>query len=95
MELLARLEHIELKIAQIKERNKELLSENEQLKNENLELKNKLEDAAQKLKNLEETNKMIKLAKGMSADKAETRELKIKINQLIRDIDRCIDLLND
>ena len=36
MELLARLEHIELKIAQIKERNKELLSENEQLKNENL-----------------------------------------------------------
>ncbi len=44
---------------------------------------------------LSEQNKMIKLAKGMSADKAETHELKIKINQLIRDIDRCIDLLND
>lgn len=44
---------------------------------------------------LSEQNKMIKLAKGMSADKAEIHELKIKINQLIRDIDRCIDLLND
>ena len=44
---------------------------------------------------LSEQNKMIKLAKGMSTDKADTHELKIKINQLIRDIDRCIDLLND
>ena len=44
---------------------------------------------------LSEQNKMIKLAKGMSADKSDTHELKIKINQLIRDIDRCIDLLND
>jgi chromosome segregation ATPase len=44
---------------------------------------------------LSEQNKMIKLVKGMSADKAETHELKIKINQLIKDIDRCIDLLND
>ncbi len=44
---------------------------------------------------LSEQNKLIKLAKGMSSDKMESHELKIKINQLIRDIDRCIDLLND
>lgn len=44
---------------------------------------------------LSEQNKLIKLAKGMSSDKTESHELKIKINQLIRDIDRCIDLLND
>lgn len=93
MELLARLEHIELKIAQIKERNKELISENEQLKNENSELKNKLEDTAQKLKNLEETNKMIKLA--YSIDNPEDRKKFIqKINRMIQEIDQCIKLMN-
>lgn len=44
---------------------------------------------------LTEQNKLIKLAKEMSTEKADTHELKIKINELIRDIDRCIDLLND
>ncbi len=42
-----------------------------------------------------EQNKLIKLAKEMSTEKGDTHELKIKINELIRDIDRCIDLLND
>jgi chromosome segregation ATPase len=44
---------------------------------------------------LTEQNKLIKLAKEMSVTKADNHELKIKINELIRDIDRCIDLLND
>ena len=44
---------------------------------------------------LTEQNKLIKLAKEMSSEKGDNHELKIKINELIRDIDRCIDLLND
>ena len=44
---------------------------------------------------LTEQNKLIKLAKEMSSKKGDNHELKIKINELIRDIDRCIDLLND
>jgi chromosome segregation ATPase len=44
---------------------------------------------------LTEQNKLIKLAKEMSVNKTDNHELKIKINELIRDIDRCIDLLND
>ena len=47
------------------------------------------------IKELTEQNKLIKLAKEMSSEKGDTNELKIKINELIRDIDRCIDLLND
>ena len=93
MELLARLEHIELKITQIKEQNKKLIIENEQLKNEKLGLQIKLEDAAQKLKNLEETNKMIKLA--YSIDNPENRFKFIqKIDQMIHEIDQCIELIN-
>ena len=60
---------------------------------ENLELKNKLKDTAQKLKNLEETNKMIKLAN--SIDNPENRSKFIqKIDQMIREIDQCIELIN-
>ena len=93
MELLARLDHIELKVAQIKKRNNELISKNEKLKNENLELKIKLKDTAQKLKNLEETNKMIKLA--YSIDNPENRFKFIqKIDQMIHEIDQCIELIN-
>ena len=38
---------------------------------------------------------MIKLAKEMSSTNADVHDLKIKINELVRDIDKCIDLLNE
>jgi len=93
MELLARLEHIELKITQIKGQNTILITKNEQLKNEKLELQRKLEDATQKFKNIEETNKIIKLAH--SIDNTEDRAKFIqKIDRMIREIDQCIELIN-
>ena len=93
MELLARLEHIELKITQIKEQNKKLITENEQLKNEKLELQSKLEDAAQKLKNIEETNKIIKLAYSIDNPEDRTKFIQ-KIDRMIHEIDQCIELIN-
>ncbi|MDG1756545.1 MAG: hypothetical protein P8I43_03995 [Bacteroidia bacterium] len=93
MELLARLEHIELKITQIKEQNKKLIIENEQLKNEKLGLQIKLEDAAQKLKNLEETNKIIKLAHSIDNPLDRAKFIK-KIDRMIHEIDQCIELIN-
>jgi hypothetical protein len=47
------------------------------------------------LNELKEQNKLIKLAKEMSTDNSDNHELKIKMNELVRDIDRCIDLLNE
>lgn len=56
---------------------------------------NTIEIQKNTLNDLKEQNKLIKLAKEMSPDKNDNHELKIKINELVRDIDRCIDLLND
>ncbi len=56
---------------------------------------NTIEIQKNTLNDLKEQNKLIKLAKEMSPDKNVNHELKIKINELVRDIDRCIDLLND
>jgi hypothetical protein len=47
------------------------------------------------LAELTEQNKLIKLAKNFPATGTDHFEMKIKINELVREIDRCIDLLNE
>jgi chromosome condensin MukBEF MukE localization factor len=47
------------------------------------------------LSELKEENKLIKLAKNLSPSDSDHQDLKIKINELVKDIDRCIDLLNE
>lgn len=56
---------------------------------------NTIEIQKNTLNDLKEQNKLIKLAKEMSLNKNVNHDLKIKINELVRDIDRCIDLLNE
>lgn len=78
------------------------MEENVSLKRENMVLLEELDGlkktiALQKnaLAELKEENKLIKLAKEMSMSGSDVHDLKIKINELVRDIDRCIDLLNE
>jgi len=80
----------------------EVVRENGSLKTENLALAQELEElkktiALQKnaLAELKDENKLIKLAKEMSMSGSDVHDLKIKINELVKDIDRCIDLLNE
>jgi predicted nucleic acid-binding Zn-ribbon protein len=65
------------------------------LQNENSTLRSTIDIQRNTLNELKEQNKIIKLAKEMSPDSSDSHELKIKINELVRDIDRCIDLLNE
>lgn len=90
------------RLARIRGRVVEVVQENGSLKRENLLLSQELEAlnktiALQKnaLAELKEENKLIKLAKEMSMSGSDVHDLKIKINELVRDIDRCIDLLNE
>lgn len=78
-------------------KNQVLVGKNEilELQNEISSLRNTIEIQKNTLNELKEQNKIIKLAKEMSPDQADNHELKIKINELVRDIDRCIDLLNE
>jgi chromosome segregation ATPase len=58
-------------------------------------LENTINMQKNSLAELKEENKLIKLAKNLSANDSENHDLKIKINELVKDIDRCIDLLNE
>ncbi len=48
----------------------------------------------QTIKELEERSKILKLSKSISSTNENTTELKLKINELIREVDKCIALLN-
>lgn len=49
-----------------------------------------------KIKNnyLEEQNKAIRMARDIKEDGESSLELKLKINEMVREIDKCIALLN-
>lgn len=90
------------RLTRIRGRVVEVVQENDALKTDNLLLTQSLDElkktiALQKnaLMELKEENKLIKLAKEMSMTGSDVHDLKIKINELVRDIDRCIDLLNE
>ena len=90
-----RLVKIRESVEAISLENKQLRGNNENLTQQLVELQKTIELQKNALYELKEENKMIKLAKEMSSANADVHDLKIKINELVRDIDKCIDLLNE
>jgi chromosome segregation ATPase len=90
-----RLVKIRESVEAISLENKQLRGNNEELTLQIVELQKTIELQKNALYDLKEENKMIKLAKEMSSTNADVHDLKIKINELVRDIDKCIDLLNE
>ena len=96
------MQGIEQRLAAIKEKVGNLLQENLRLKEEVQSLTLTLEERERTIEiqkntrgGLTERNKMIKLAKNLSLSGSDSFDVKIKINELVREIDRCIDLLNE
>ena len=46
------------------------------------------------IENFNEKFKMLKMAKSLGGDSEKNTEMKLKINELVREIDKCISLLN-
>jgi hypothetical protein len=74
-----------------------LKKEKNELNISNLALVNKKQLQEQLIDNQNEKIQMLKLAKSISGDERpqETTDLKRKINEYIKEIDRCIALLNE
>jgi predicted nucleic acid-binding Zn-ribbon protein len=94
---LQQLEAIQHKINRLLQQNKELNTANNQLKEENFMLKKLLKEKDEMLIENENQLQMLKLAKSVSASSNEQDkiELKKKINELIKEIDHCVGLLNN
>lgn len=70
-----------------------LQEENELLKFENQSLNTLLELSKQKNKELEDKLRVLKLAKSFSETNEKSLDIKQKINDFVREIDKCIVLL--
>jgi NADH dehydrogenase/NADH:ubiquinone oxidoreductase subunit G len=70
--------------------------ENETLRRSNTEFQSKLQQKELEIKELEEKHQALKLANSLleNNETQKTTDIKLKINELVREIDKSIALLN-
>jgi regulator of replication initiation timing len=70
-----------------------LQEENDLLKMENDSVKSALDAAKIKTKDLEEKMRVLRLAKSIEGTSEKSLDIKQKINEFVREIDKCVVLL--
>jgi hypothetical protein len=93
-EQTAILEGIRLKIQSVKSRLQEQKEENDQLKKQYEDLQREVQQKQSVIDELEEKNQKLALVKGIMADGEENQDARIQIKRIVREIDKCIALLN-
>jgi hypothetical protein len=68
--------------------------EKQLLFDENSELKHKLSVKEKECESINKKYDTLKLAKVFTGEDGETHEAKVKVNKIVREIDKCIALLN-
>lgn len=92
---LKQLKEAEKKIIRVLNGHAEFAKENKQLKSRINELEKQMAVHKQSVKQLEEKIKEYNLAQSLNNNKPDdNRKLKQKINEYIREIDKCIALMN-
>ncbi|KAF5070750.1 hypothetical protein DSECCO2_219350 [anaerobic digester metagenome] len=84
---------IDYKVRKLIEKNGILKGENQRLHNEVNSLSMRIEDLRKEINELHEKLTALKLAKSLNREESRTN-VKLKINELVREIDHCIGLLN-
>ncbi|MCD6091188.1 MAG: hypothetical protein J7J72_06785 [Bacteroidales bacterium] len=84
---------IEYKIKVLAENNKILFDENAKLKQQNSEINALIHLQQDELKLLKEKVAVLEVSKTFGSD-TDRQSAKIKINELVREIDECLNLLN-
>jgi uncharacterized protein YjgD (DUF1641 family) len=84
---------IEYKMGKLIEQHHIQRVENKKCNTELLELKKVIKDQKQTIRELEDKIKILRIAKTLETKEGNV-EAKLKINELVREIDKCIGLLN-
>ena len=91
-ELLTRLDLVADRLRDLQQERESLRTENEELKSRIGRLQHELDEQKELIINLEEKNKIAKLADGVSSDQGRS-DLKDQLDQLIAEIDQAIALV--
>jgi hypothetical protein len=87
------LDNVLSKTARLIELCSALQEENDLVKVENQQIKAALEDAKKMNVALDEKLRVLKLAKSIEGTSEKTLDIKQKINEFVREIDKCVVLL--
>ena len=84
---------VEYKLKKLLEEYKRCEQYSQLLKKENEDLKKEILDKNQTIDKLKDELQKVKLAKSIDSEEG-SNDAKLKINELVREIDKCIGLLN-
>ena len=87
-------EQLQLRIRQVVEIYQKEKTENEQLKKKSIELEEKLKLDYNRLNDLEEKYNKLKISKALIASSNDVHDAKLKVNRMVREIDKCIAQIN-
>ena len=87
-------EQLQSKILQVIGKYEKEKSENELLSKERSELQEQIRLGQDRVKILEEKYNKLKISKALIASSEDMHDAKLKVNRMVREIDKCIALLN-
>lgn len=93
-ELVNVVDRIESKVLEMRNELETCKTENAQLKQENRSLASQLEEHKNRLNDLQEQNKVVKIARSVVLDEDDRKEQRMRLNEMVREIDKCIALIN-
>ena len=85
---------IKEKIQSVKVLLQEQKDQNQELKEKYEELQQMVQQKQSQITELEEKNQKLTLVKSIMADSEDANDARIRINRIVREIDKCIALLN-
>ena len=88
------LEGINEKIQSVKARMREQSDENTRLKQKNEDLQQVVQQNQVLIGELEQKNQRLSMVKSIKASDEDSHDARIQINRIVREIDKCIALLN-
>jgi hypothetical protein len=94
-EILSKLKLVESKLQQLITEHSSLKKELKASIEENIALKESIQRQNQDLKNFQNQDKISKIVSSMAEDTQKNTELKLKINEYIKEIDKCIAHLSE
>lgn len=86
--------NLEEKIDRLVERYRAEKEESKLLRNQVTLLTEQLDQSSASYQKLEESFNKLKVARTLEASTEDVRDTKLRINQIVREIDKCIALLN-
>lgn len=91
---LDQLKELKNKVEKLINLQEQLVKQNQQLQVINNQLIQKNQRQDNQIFSLEEKIKVVKLAQQLSGSDQNNRDIKLKINEYIREIDKCLGLIN-